>query len=29
MILEVIELAYGMEWLVGYLTEHSEEFKHY
>lgn len=29
MVLEVFEIAYGMEWLAEYMSEHSEEFKHY
>lgn len=29
MVLEIFEIAYGMEWLVKYMSEHSEEFRHY
>ncbi|MFS9164084.1 hypothetical protein [Streptococcus mitis] len=29
LILEVFEIAYGMEWLAEYMSEHYEEFKHY
>lgn len=29
LILEVFEIAYGMEWLVEYMSEHYEEFRHY
>lgn len=29
MILEIFEIAYGMEWLAEYMTEHPEEFRHY
>ncbi|CYU34008.1 Uncharacterised protein [Streptococcus suis] len=29
MVLEVFEIAYGMEWLAEYMTEHPEEFRHY
>ncbi|HEL0635825.1 TPA: potassium transporter peripheral membrane component [Streptococcus equi subsp. zooepidemicus] len=29
MILEVFEIAYGMEWLANYMSEHPEEFRHY
>lgn len=29
MVLEVFEIAYGMERLAEYMTEHPEEFKHY
>ncbi|HEL0571512.1 TPA: hypothetical protein TUT07_000223 [Streptococcus equi subsp. zooepidemicus] len=29
MILEVFEIAYGMEWLANYMSEHPEEFRYY
>ena len=29
LILEVFEIAYGMEWLAEYMSEHYEEFRHY
>ena len=29
MVLEVFEIAYGMEWLAEYMREYSEEFRHY
>lgn len=29
MILEVFEIAYGMEWLAECMSEHYEEFRHY
>ena len=29
LILEVFEIAYGMEWLAEYMGEHSGEFRHY
>ncbi|CRH89994.1 Uncharacterised protein [Chlamydia trachomatis] len=29
LILEVFEIAYGMEWLAEYMTEHLDEFRHY
>lgn len=29
MILEVFEIAYGMEWLAEYMNGHSEEFRHF
>ena len=29
LILEVFEIAYGMEWLTEYMSEHYEEFRHY
>lgn len=29
LILEVFEIAHGMEWLAEYMSEHYEEFKHY
>ncbi len=29
LILEVFEIAYGMEWLAEYMTEHPEEFRSY
>ena len=29
LILEVFEIAYGLEWLAEYMSEHYEEFKHY
>lgn len=29
MVLEVFEIAYGMEWMAEYMSEHSEEFRHY
>ncbi|HEN0458259.1 DUF6036 family nucleotidyltransferase [Streptococcus suis] len=29
LILEVFEIAYGMEWLAEYMREHSGEFRHY
>ena len=29
LVLEVFEIAYGMEWLAKYISEHHEEFKHY
>ncbi len=29
MVLEVFEIAYGMEWLAEYMSKHSDEFRHY
>lgn len=29
LILEVFEIAYCMEWLAEYMSEHYEEFRHY
>lgn len=29
LILELFEIAHGMEWLAEYMSEHFEEFKHY
>lgn len=29
MILEAFEIAYGMEWLAEYMSEHPDEFRHY
>lgn len=29
MVLEVFEIAYGMEWLAEYMNEHYEEFRRY
>ena len=29
LILEVFEIAYGMEWLAEYMSDHYEEFKYY
>ena len=29
LILEVFEIAYGMEWLAEYMAEHPDEFRQY